>query len=125
MSCWLMMSTGVGYADTCWFMRVNYLGPGHCRCSGTDRTCRPKLTHQAIVLSVGVLCTCREEITRLLQLAFHFKQIKKFMQQEQYPADGHKSKYRCALCSGLDGEWQGFNLFSMLTKAAAPTAHML
>jgi hypothetical protein len=57
---------------------------------------------------------CREELLRLVKMGFHFKQIKQFIQQEQQqPADGSKkSKYRCALCSGLDGE------------AAGPALHM-
>lgn len=50
--------------------------------------------------------TCREELLRLVQMGFHFKQIKQFIQQEQQPAvESSKSKYRCALCSGLDGKF--------------------
>lgn len=41
-----------------------------------------------------------------MQLSFHYKQIKHFIQQEQQPADGHKSKYRSALCTGIDGTQQ-------------------
>lgn len=50
------------------------------------------------------MCVCREELNRLLQIGFHVKQIKAFIQQERYPADGKKSMYRRALCCGLEGE---------------------
>jgi hypothetical protein len=54
-----------------------------------------------------------------VHMGFHFKQIKQFIQQEQYPTNGAKSKYRCALCTGLHGGWHIEAVFPHHAAAAA------
>jgi len=57
-----------------------------------------------VAVNVRILVSLfREELNQLVQMGFHFQQVKHFIQQEQQPVDNQRSKYRCALCCGLDG----------------------
>lgn len=112
MWCWLTMSAGARRLPRHhWCLNLH---PGLCArqqvlagmqcCSCGQNSPTQAGWFGGVVHRSSCCCRCnrREEVQRLLQLGFHYKQIRKFMQQEQH-TDGPKSKYRCALCSGLDG----------------------
>jgi hypothetical protein len=65
---------------------------------------------------------CREALDDLVRLGFHYKQLQRFMQQEQQPCS-QRSLYRQALCAGLAGT-RGSDVCCAIAPmhAAAPCA---
>lgn len=51
-----------------------------------------------------MLYACREALDDLVRLGFHYRQLQRFVQQEQQPCSRlSRSLYRQALCAGLAG----------------------